>query len=187
MKELSDEISKLLFSTFSDGFPFLNKNEIIRIWSLDFQWFNPDDSILLFSHLLDKKWIINSKNYFSSNPNLNLIQPQLSWKPNVNDILNISEFNIPSGITINPVENEKIIILKTTHLDKDDSNFEDEKMAKLLNYVSKKSELSKREVIRRSERKKMALGPISLWMAVCLLAREQGLDMNKIIDIIDNN
>jgi len=85
------------------------------------------------------------------------------------------------------VENEKIIILKSTHLDKDDVNFEDEKMAKLLNYVSKKSELSKREVIRRSERKKMALGPISLWMAVCLLAREQGLDMNKIIDIIDNN
>lgn len=187
MEGLSNEISKLLFSTFSDGFPFLNKNEIIRAWSLDFQWFNPDDSLLLFSHLLDNKWIINSKNYFSSNPNLILIQPPLSWKPNINDILKISEFNKPSGITVIPLENEKIIFLKTTHLDKDDINFEDDKMTKLLNFVSKKSELSKREVIRRSERKKMALGPISLWMAVCLLAREQGLDMNKIIDIIDNN
>jgi len=100
MEELPNEISKLLFSTFSDGFPFLNKDEIIRSWSLDFQWFNPDDSMLLFSHLLDKKWIINSNNHFSFNPNLNLIQPQLSWKPNLNDILNISEFNISSGITL---------------------------------------------------------------------------------------
>lgn len=185
MEELPNEISKLLFSTFSDGFPFLNKDEIIRSWSLDFQWFNPDDSMLLFSHLLDKKWIINSNNHFSFNPSLILAQPPLSWKPNLNDILNISEFNKSSGIK--PLENEKIIISESTHLGKKDVNFNDEKMVKLLNFVSKKSELSKREVIRRSERKKMALGPISLWMAVCLLAREQGLDMNKIIDIIDNS
>ena len=187
MEELSNEISKLLFSTFTDGFPFLNKDEIIRIWSLDLQWFNPDDSMLLFSHLLDNKWIIKSNNYFSYNPSLILIQPPLSWNPNLNDILNISEFNKPSGIKVIPLENEEIITSESTHLGKDDVNYNNEKMIKLLNYVSKKSELSKREVIRRSERKKMALGPISLWMAVCLLAREQGLDMNKIIDIIDNN
>ena len=143
--------------------------------------------MLLFSHLLDNKWITNKNNYFSFNSSLVLTQPPLSWKPNLNDILSITEFNNPSGITGNPLVNEKILISESNHLDKNDVNYGDDKMNKLLNFVSKKSELSKREVIRRSERKKMALGPISLWMAVCLLAREQGLDMNKIIDIIDNN
>ena len=69
--------------------------------------------------------------------------------------------------------------------DNESKSFED-KTNILINYVSKKSGLTNREVIRRSQRKRKALGPVTLWLCVSLLAREQGLDMDKINQILEN-
>ena len=61
----------------------------------------------------------------------------------------------------------------------------EDKINVLINYVSKKSGLTNREVVRRSQRKRKALGPVTLWLCVSLLAREQGLDMEKINEILE--
>jgi hypothetical protein len=45
------------------------------------------------------------------------------------------------------------------------------------------SGLEKREVIRRAQRKRRALGPVSLEVAMLLLAREQNLEMDRIMEI----
>lgn len=50
--------------------------------------------------------------------------------------------------------------------------------------VSSLSGLSSSEVIRRAERKRRALGPVSIHMAILLLAREQNLEMQDLIEII---
>jgi hypothetical protein len=52
--------------------------------------------------------------------------------------------------------------------------------------VSRKSGLERREVVRRAQRKRRALGPITLDFAVALLAREQSLDMHEVLEIIGN-
>tara|TARA_B110000116_G_C16360826_1_gene369704 strand:+ start:330 stop:485 length:156 start_codon:yes stop_codon:yes gene_type:complete len=49
--------------------------------------------------------------------------------------------------------------------------------------VAKKSGLEKREVIRRAQRKRRALGPVSLEVAMLLLAREQNLEMDDLPEL----
>jgi hypothetical protein len=46
--------------------------------------------------------------------------------------------------------------------------------------------LDQREVVRRAQRKRRALGPVTLWMAIALLAREQSLDMHEVLEIIES-
>lgn len=40
--------------------------------------------------------------------------------------------------------------------------------------------MENKEVIRRAQRKRRALGQVTLWMALALVAREQGLDMQAV-------
>ena len=51
--------------------------------------------------------------------------------------------------------------------------------------VSSMSGLEKREVMRRAERKRRALGPVSLEIAILLLAREQNLEMEGLIGFLN--
>jgi len=48
--------------------------------------------------------------------------------------------------------------------------------------IASMSGLEKREVIRRARRKRRALGPVSLEVAMLLLAREQNLEMARLVD-----
>ena len=53
---------------------------------------------------------------------------------------------------------------------------------KLVYLIASMSGLEKREVIRRAQRKRRALGPVSLEVAMLLLAREQNLEMDRLVD-----
>ena len=51
--------------------------------------------------------------------------------------------------------------------------------------IRDRSGLDNKEVVRRAQRKRRALGPVTLWMALALVAREQGLDMERVSSAID--
>jgi len=51
--------------------------------------------------------------------------------------------------------------------------------------VSSMSGLEEPEVLRRAERKRRALGPVSLEIAILLIAREQNLEMGDLIGFLD--
>ena len=180
------EISKLLFSSLPSHFSKVSRSDIIRLWSLELQWFNPNDANLVLSHLLDMNWIIESEDFLHPNSNVHLSPPILGWQPILRDILN-SPFN---NLKTASIQNELDIITTKQNTqyshesDNESKSFED-KTNILINYVSKKSGLTIREVIRRSQRKRKALGPVTLWLCVSLLAREQGLDMDKINQILE--
>jgi len=53
----------------------------------------------------------------------------------------------------------------------------------LASRIASMSGLEKREVIRRAQRKRRALGPVSLEVAMLLLAREQNLEMDRIMEM----
>jgi hypothetical protein len=55
----------------------------------------------------------------------------------------------------------------------------------LIDLIAKESGLANREVVRRAQRKRRALGPVTLWMALALVAREQGLDMERVAAAIE--
>ena len=56
----------------------------------------------------------------------------------------------------------------------------------MIAWISEESGLPMKEVVRRAQRKRRALGPVTLWMALSLVAREQGLNMSKISELIGN-
>ena len=67
----------------------------------------------------------------------------------------------------------------------DEESYSDEKpSARLVSIVSSKSGLERREVLRRAERKRRALGPVSLEIAILLLAREQNLEVDELIALL---
>ena len=63
------------------------------------------------------------------------------------------------------------------------TNSEEDGGGKLASRIASMSGLEKREVIRRAQRKRRALGPVSLEVAMLLLAREQNLEMDRIMEM----
>lgn len=55
----------------------------------------------------------------------------------------------------------------------------------LIGMIADKSALENKEVMRRAQRKRRALGPVTLWMALALVAKEQGLDMHDVTTAIE--
>ena len=111
----------------------------------------------------------------------------LGWRPILREILNSPPCTLDS-IVLNQESEENAAKIENkvnfNQAGKDPKSIED-KTTFLINYVSRKSGLTNREVVRRSQRKRKALGPVTLWLCVALLAREQGLDMDKIIKILE--
>jgi len=51
----------------------------------------------------------------------------------------------------------------------------------LLNSITISSGLERKEVMRRAQRKRLALGPVTLWMALLLVAREQRIELTDLM------
>jgi hypothetical protein len=58
---------------------------------------------------------------------------------------------------------------------------------RLIRYIAKKAKIDPDEVKRRAERKVSALGYCTMWLALCLISREQDLEMNAIIDSLSTS
>ena len=54
----------------------------------------------------------------------------------------------------------------------------------LLEQIADSSGLERKEVMRRAQRKRRALGPVTLWMSLLLVAREQKLAMRPFMQTI---
>ena len=117
--------------------------------------------------------------------------PSLGWQPMLRIIssppLFVSESVSPSlvkieikpEIVVNVVQSE-IASSETHPPDRSESN-----IPSLIRYIAKKSEIDNREVVRRAQRKRRSLGPVTLWMSLALVAREQGLDMVEVSSLIE--
>ena len=83
-------------------------------------------------------------------------------------------------IVVNVVESETNISEEKYPPDRSESN-----IPALIRFIAKKSKIDNREVVRRAQRKRRSLGPITLWMSLALVAREQGLDMVEVSSLIE--
>ena len=54
----------------------------------------------------------------------------------------------------------------------------------LLDQIAEAAGLDRKEIMRRAQRKRRALGPVTLWMALLLVAREQQLPMGVFVNTI---
>ena len=188
-----EEISRLLFVSFSE-FNHIEFSDLIRLWSLELQWMEPNDAELVIKKLLQSGWLINEDDRLKPVDGINKIPPELGWRPIFRKISNPSDFisqsedvvlnideSLPSKIVVKVIESEsKLPQVIERPPDRSEAN-----IPNLIKLIAQQSRLENREVVRRAQRKRRSLGPVTLWMALALVAREQGLDMVEIVSVIE--
>ena len=189
--ESSLEVGRLLHSAFSDGpKQSVSRDTLSRIWSLELQWFTPKESASIIDHLTSTGWLVEESGILSPMLGHVLSRPPLGWRPIMNSILSVPELKLnskpeqPVLDTTSPTRasGPKISNPEGSDLPPDKT---EESIPSLIEIISSGSGLQKKEVLRRAQRKRRALGPVTLWMALALVAREQGLDMGEVVSAID--
>ena len=186
-----NEIQKLIFVSFSEQTE-LSISDLERLWSLELQWMMPEEASLVIKKLIKSGWLVSENNLVSPVYIDKQSFPSLGWQPMLRIISSppifVSESvpstvaieDVKSEIVINVVQSEKISSSEKHTPDRSESN-----IPTLIRFIANKSEIDNREVVRRAQRKRRSLGPVTLWMSLALVAREQGLDMVEVSSLIE--
>jgi len=179
-QDVETEISKLLHSSFIGGVA-VSMRDLSRMWSLEMQWFSPESALSLARRLHMAGWLVGSQDSLEPSSSIQDHPPEMGWRPF------ISRFEeIPESSDRN-VEDEALPPMDNP-ADKNGSGEPpgiEIPLTRMASLVSSMSGLERREVLRRAERKRRALGPVSLEIAILLLAREQNLEMSDLIGLLD--
>ena len=215
MSEQSD-ISRILFTIF-DGIETLEipKADVIRLWSLEMQWFSPEESERVLNALTEAGWVLLEEETLYLTEGVKLEIPSLGWRPMTRRMLSPPLCNL-SASEEKPSKNSKLSQPRVSLLEENqadsitkesqshpkvrksnqETSLESSKsftpvdraegsIPTLIEIIASESGLDNKEVVRRAQRKRRALGPVTLWMALALVAREQGLDMERVSSAID--
>ena len=179
-QDVEIEISKLLHSSFSGG-AAVSMKDLSRMWSLEMQWFSPDSAFSLARRLHSAGWLVGSQDSLEPCPLIPDHPPEMGWRPF------LSRFEeMPESPDSDTKHEDPTPIDEPDEKDEGgESSSIEIPLEKMASIVSSMSGLERREVLRRAERKKRALGPVSLEMAILLLAREQNLDVGELIGLLD--
>tara|TARA_B100001769_G_scaffold253023_1_gene227823 strand:+ start:405 stop:980 length:576 start_codon:yes stop_codon:yes gene_type:complete len=189
MGTTDDEIRRIIHATFSNSITSeLPYDELVRIWTLDMQWMNPGMAPQIIDKLCETGWLTNSNGRISPNQKVIPLDPPFGWSPIVRSLLT------PPELVVKPVEQPRILIpegvvksqIEVVTNQKYPPDWAEASIKPMIAWISQESGLPMKEVVRRAQRKRRALGPVTLWMALSLVAREQGLNMSKIAELIGN-
>ena len=169
------------------------RDELSRIWSLELQWFTPGEADEIVVALAERGWLIESESKLSPSHGLKLSRPPLGWRPIPRRLLELPQFqqvpptqptSVPEVARVvtepKPMPRVSDSILSALPPDRAEGS-----IPQLIGMIADKSALENKEVMRRAQRKRRALGPVTLWMALALVAREQGLDMHDVTMAIE--
>jgi len=215
MSEQSD-ISRILFTIF-DGIETLGipKADVVRLWSLEMQWFSPEESERVVKALTEAGWILQEEGALHLTEGVELEIPSLGWRPMTRRMLLPPKCNLSANegkpSTNSKFSQPRVSLREENHAtsikkesyshpkvgrETQETSLESRKsftlvdraegsIPTLIEIIASQSGLDNKEVVRRAQRKRRALGPVTLWMALALVAREQGLDMQRVSSAID--
>ena len=188
--ESINEIQKLIFVSFSED-KKLSISDLERLWSLELQWMMPEEASLVIRKLIQSGWLVLENNLVSPVNLDKQYSPSLGWQPMLRiissppifiseSVSSVEKVDIESEIVVNVIQSEKNPSPSKHPPDRSESN-----IPTLIRFIAKKSKIDNREVVRRAQRKRRSLGPVTLWMALALVAREQGLDMVEVSSLVE--
>ncbi len=183
MSAETEDVKRVLAICFRDG-STKSLDDLERILSFDMGWMDTDTAHEAIHALVVAGWIKNDDGNLSANCELKGINAPLGWQPR------------PSRLT-EPIINqsggsseEKIVETKKEEKKIDDVETNDPRAKlerRLVKYISKQSGIDSDEIVRRADRKVNALNYCTKWLALCLVSREQNLEMNSIIDSLSSS
>ena len=162
--------------------------ELSRIWSLELQWFTPEEADEIVAALTERGWLTESESKLSPPPGLELSRPPLGWRPTSRRLLELPQFQQAPPTQPASVPEVAKAVAESKPMPKVSDptpsalppDRAEGSIPHLIGMIADKSALENKEVMRRAQRKRRALGPVTLWMALALVAKEQGLDMHDV-------
>jgi hypothetical protein len=160
-------------------------DDLERILSFDMGWMDTDTAHDAIKALTFAGWIRDQDGILSPNCGLKGIQAPLGWQPRPSRLTDpaVNESHTIEKPPV-PIEPQPVIKPKQEILEVD-PRAKIEK--RLIRYIAKMAKIDPDEVTRRAERKVSALGYCTMWLALCLISREQDLEMNAIIDSLSTS
>ena len=186
----AEDIRRVLAICFR-GESELDAMDIERILSLDMGWLKPDEAATAVQAMIKSGWLKGGQEHLSPVDDFSSSSTPLGWYPRPQRLMSPVQYN-PASEQISATEEES----KTTEVVKpqqtpvsvelkEETN--DPRAAttrRLLKYIARASGLESEEVQRRATRKQRALVHVTGWMALALVARDQGLDMDSVIQAL---
>ncbi len=174
-----EDIKRVLAICFRMG-DSQSADDLERILSFDMGWMDTETAHDAIKALTFAGWLKDENGILTANCDLRDIRAPLGWQPRpsrltdpaVNEMYQTEQIPVP--ITPQPVLKPKEMV--------EDSDPRSRVEKRLIRFIAKQAGLESSEVKRRAERKVKALRYCTIWLALCLISREQGLEMNAIID-----
>ena len=187
------DIRTVLAICFRDGKP-LDSIDVERILSFDMEWLSPDDAEIAVQSLIAAGWLCGEENALTPSIKISGITAPLGWFPRPSRLTN------PVSVTLNEQTNETVVSklveqaitieatptkkIEITTPQEENSDPRVKLTKRLTKFIAKTSKIEIEEVERRANRKQKALAVATNWMCLALVAREQGIQMQEIVDAL---
>jgi len=187
------DIRTVLAICFRDGKP-LDAIDVERMLSFDMEWLSPDDAEIAVQSLISTGWLCGEENALTPSINISGVTAPLGWFPRPSRLTN------PVSVKLNEETNETIVSelideaitieatpTKKIEITTQEENHSDPRVKltkRLTKFIAKNSKIEVEEVERRAIRKHKALAVATNWMCLALVAREQGIQMQEIVDAL---
>ena len=182
------DVERTLLVLFRSGVP-LTASDLARTMAFGQGWLGIDEADAVVAHFIKTGWLRPEGDAYLPSRDLAHVHVPLSWMPRPSRLLDApppGEAPAPPPSADAPVEAPKPKENTTTSSPvSDDPRVRLE--GRLVGFIARASGLDKAEVQRRAERKQHALRPCTSWLGLALVAHDQGLDMNAIVDALAPN
>lgn len=182
-QEIAPDIAVLLAQTWQTRpGESIARDTICRIWAFDLGWFDMETAIRIRDNLIHTDWLDESSEGILPGIELDSVEIPFGWLPTMrllNDPPKLPKSVVDKSVIEGDPEPETEVEVETAGIDPAATH-----ISVLLEQISAASELDRKEVMRRAQRKRRALGPVTLWMSLLLVAREQQLAMHPLVKTI---
>jgi len=176
-----EDVKRVLAICFRDG-SSQTADDLERILSFDMGWMDTETAHDAIKALVFAGWIIDEEGMLSPNCDIRGTNAPLGWQPRPSRLTDpaVNDSGSPKRApekTKAPVPEKKVAHSEAQSIDP-----RARMQNRLIRFIAKQSGIDSDEITRRAERKVKALRYCTMWLALCLISREQNLEMNSIID-----
>ena len=189
MSDDVDDVRRALTIVFR-GVESVARADLERMFSFDMEWVAPHEAENVTSALESAGWLVESNGQLRLGVELGEVDVPFGWFPRparlMRPVAATSTQN--SGVEHAPTDSSPPV-QPTPAAQPEPEALSGDPRARLTKrvarFISRQSGLSMDELHRRAERKTRAFHLITPWMAYALVAREQGLVMDDIVQALD--
>jgi len=187
----AEDIRRVLAICFR-GETELDVMDIERILSLDMGWLKPDEAASSVQALIAAGWLTGSQENLSPVDDFSSSVTPLGWYPRPQRLIHPVPYKPMEDSATESDDGtatiESVTVKPTTptlvQLKEEENDPRAATTRRLMKYIARASGLDSEEVQRRATRKQRALVHVTGWMALALVARDQGLDMDSVIQAL---